>query len=84
MNDSMMDHDDKLSASLTVLERKWDGMAGNLHSLREQVARQTTLISELETQVLQQQERQESLEKEKAAVIARIEALLARFEELDS
>ncbi|MBF0295867.1 MAG: cell division protein ZapB [Magnetococcales bacterium] len=84
MNDALLDHDNTLSTSLTALERRWDGMAEKMRTLREQVASQRQTISELETQVLQQQERIESLEQEKKAVIARIEGLLSRFEEMQS
>ncbi|MBF0438645.1 MAG: hypothetical protein HQL93_05930 [Magnetococcales bacterium] len=80
----MMDQEDKLSTSMGVLERRWDELAGIIRSLRERVAKQETQISEMETQLLEQQERQDGLEKEKAAVIARIEGLLARFEDVSA
>lgn len=79
-----MDQDDKLSASLTVLERRWEAMTGVARELREQIANQERQIADLEAQALQFQDRQASLEQEKATVIARIEGLLARFDELGS
>lgn len=84
MNDALLDHDNTLSASLTALERRWDGMAERMRGMREQVTAQGQSVAELETQVLQQQERIDSLEQEKKAVIARIEGLLSRFEEMQS
>ncbi|MBF0191876.1 MAG: hypothetical protein HQL99_12170 [Magnetococcales bacterium] len=86
-----MDRDDKLAVSLSDLEHRWKEMARTIREQREQiaglngkVAEQNGLISDLETQVLQLQERQDSLEQEKAGVIARIEGLLVRYEESDS
>ncbi|MBF0271082.1 MAG: hypothetical protein HQL98_03245 [Magnetococcales bacterium] len=86
-----MDRDDKLAASLSDLEHRWKEMARTIREQREQIAslngkvsEQNGLISDLETQVLQLQDRHESLEQEKAGVIARIEGLLVRYEESDS
>lgn len=79
-----MEHENKLSASLAVLERRWDDMAGTIRDLREQLAHARKQISDLETQSLEQQEQIDALEKEKAGVIARIEGLVARYEESGS
>ncbi|MEO5333277.1 MAG: cell division protein ZapB [Magnetococcus sp. YQC-5] len=80
----MMDHDDKLSASVAVLEQRWNDMAGTIRNLREQIANHKQTISEHETQILQQQEQIEQLTKEKAWVVSRIEGLVDRYEEVDS
>ncbi len=84
MNGSMIDHEDKLSASMTVLERRWEEVSTTVRDLREQIASKDEQIADLETQLQQQTEIQESLNREKAEIIARIEGLLARFEELGS
>lgn len=82
MNEAMMEQEDRLGASLTVLERRWDAMTSTLRELKERVAGQEGQIADLEQQLARQQENQEVLEREKAEVIARIEGLLTRFEEL--